>query len=84
METRSNASIRMKRLLILPGIQSCMEENKPHISKPPLRDFTNIPYLVSIGNLQFASMRDFGPIMNDPELTSGVLIQTVSKFLANL
>lgn len=29
-------------------------------------------------------LRDFGPLMNQPELTDGLLIQTVADFLLNL
>ena len=29
-------------------------------------------------------LRDFGPLMNQPELTSGLLIQTVAEFLASV
>ena len=35
-------------------------------------------------HLLTGDMKDFGPFMNNPDLTSGVLIQTVSGFLANL
>lgn len=35
-------------------------------------------------HLLTGDMKDFGPFMNDPDHTAGVMIQTVSKFLANL
>ena len=35
-------------------------------------------------HLLTGDIKDFGPFMNNPDLTSGVLIQTVSEFLSNL
>jgi len=35
-------------------------------------------------HLLTGDMKDFGPFMNNPDDTYGVLIQTVSEFLANL
>ena len=35
-------------------------------------------------HLLTGDIKDFGPFMNNPDLTSGVLIQTVSEFMANL
>jgi predicted nucleic acid-binding protein len=35
-------------------------------------------------HLLTGDMKDFGPFMNNPDHTSGVHIQTVSEFLANL
>ena len=35
-------------------------------------------------HLLTGDIKDFGPFMNNPDLTAGVIIQTVSEFLENL
>ena len=35
-------------------------------------------------HLLTGDVKDFGPFMNNPSITSGVIIQTVSKFLTDL
>jgi uncharacterized protein len=35
-------------------------------------------------HLLTGDIKDFGPFMNNPDLTAGVIIQTVSEFLTNL
>lgn len=45
-------------------------------------------YLAALGchatHLLTGDIRDFGPLMNQPDKTGGMLIQTVSQFLENL
>jgi predicted nucleic acid-binding protein len=37
-----------------------------------------------VTHLLTGDVKDFGPFMNNPSITSGVIIQTVSQFLADL
>lgn len=91
-EARRNISIKF------PDYLKRFETLMPTIIKVPSRSGRMCPVLLpekdrpileaaiqyKATHLLTGDVKDFGPFMNNPRLTSGLVIQTVSEFLASL
>jgi predicted nucleic acid-binding protein len=91
-EAHRNLSIKF------PGYLGRFELLMANVIKVPSRSGRMCPVLLSekdrpivetaihckATHLLTGDVKDFGPFMNNPSITSGVIIQTVSQFLADL
>ena len=91
-ETRRN--LERKALIALPQLDELLryfEIVVPSLSAPcpdslPLKDrpIFQAAYTGAATHLLTGDLKDFGSIMNRPEQTFGILVQTVAEFLATL
>jgi predicted nucleic acid-binding protein len=91
-EARRNVAIKcpecLERLdsliVLLAKVPSRFGQTCPIPLPPKDRPILNAAIQCKATHLLTGDVKDFGPFMNHPRLTSGIIIQTVSDFLSSL
>jgi predicted nucleic acid-binding protein len=66
--------------MVIPSLSAPCPENLPLKDRPIFQ----AAYTGAASHLLTGDLKDFGPLMNRPELTFGIIVQTVAEFLATL
>lgn len=66
--------------IVIPSLCAPCPENLPLKDRPIFQ----AAHTGTASHLLTGDLKDFGPIMNRPELSSGIIVQTVAEFLASI
>lgn len=66
--------------IVIPSLSAPCPENLPLKDRPIFQ----AAHTGKASHLLTGDLKDFGPIMNQPELSFGIIVQTVADFLVNI
>lgn len=66
--------------IVVPSLSSPYPENLPLKDRPIFQ----AAHTGKASHLLTGDLKDFGPIMNRPDLSFGIIVQTVAEFLASI